>query len=92
MNEREAGKSLVQLAKDFAGGADCISEVNESFENRVSVVLTCEGSMTHADLVVTRLSREAFTIEGPVRIGNGEGQSITAQMTTNARYLGPCPD
>ncbi|MEO1641907.1 MAG: DUF3617 family protein [Pseudomonadota bacterium] len=90
LGEWESKLEPTDLAKEFAGGANCTaSNVNQS-ANKVSFDLNCPGeAMRSAKMVLTH-SYNSFRMDGDVTLDLGDGRTMPSKLVVNANRVGVC--
>lgn len=86
----EANMQPEELAKAFAGGADCVpSNVQQSGSN-VSFQMSCPGQAMVSGNFSLVHQPSTFTITADVLLDIGENQVIPGQMVVQADRVGAC--
>ncbi|MEO1039568.1 MAG: DUF3617 family protein [Pseudomonadota bacterium] len=90
MGPREATMSLANMGREFAGASDCEIQTSQTVGNQVSFTMTCTGDFHSGSIVMNRLSDEAFTMNGDLKMPLENGQLLDVNMSVSAQYVGAC--
>ena len=90
LGEWESKLEPTELAKEFAGGANCTASNVKQTENNVSFDLSCPGEAMESATMVLTHDYTSFTMDGDVKLAVGEGQTMQSKLTVDAKRVGVC--